>query len=356
MTARFRLENIVRRYRQLGSGRSAEVLRVPQLEVAAGEIVAVIGPNGSGKSTLLETMAFLHAPEEGRVHLDGQDVWAEGAALAARRQCPMLLQRNVLFKTTVLRNIMYGLRVRGVSRHEACRRAEEVMALVRLEALARRGHRELSGGERQRVALARLLALRPATLLLDEPTAHVDHANAQLIEDIIHQMHQETGMTVVLASHDSQQAHKLAGRVVTLFDGQLITGTMDNLLRGRICQEPAGLLFCSEDNVRLALSPAAFPSEVKDGLPSPETRIQVAVDAERIEVQVTQRGLADPAIGLIEAVQQIRGRCRLRIRMTRSRTLDADLMPAEYQRLGLNIGTSVVVRIGDGGLRLLHSM
>jgi energy-coupling factor transporter ATP-binding protein EcfA2 len=227
VTPRYRLENVVRRYRPLHCGQAIEALRVPSLKVAPGEILAVVGPNGSGKSTLLETMAFLAPPDEGRVLLDGRDAWAEGRALAARRRCPMLLQRSVLFKTSVLGNVMYGLRARGVRRAEARHKAQEVLRQVGLEGLARRTHRELSGGERQRVALARLLALEPETLLLDEPTAHVDRANAQLIDEIIRRLHADAAMTVILASHDRRQAESLADRVVALLDGRLLTGTGD---------------------------------------------------------------------------------------------------------------------------------
>jgi ABC-type sulfate/molybdate transport systems ATPase subunit len=221
VTPRYQLEDVVRRHRASRSGEAIEALRAPRLEVAPHEIVAVVGPNGSGKSTLLETMAFLSRPDEGRVLLDGRDVWAEGESLASRRRCPMLLQRAVLFKTTVLKNVMYGLRVRGQSRAEARRKAERVLRLVRLDKLANRTNRELSGGERQRVALARLLAIEPETLLLDEPTAHVDRFNAQLIERTIQELHENSGMTVILASHDLRQAQALASRVVTLLDGKL---------------------------------------------------------------------------------------------------------------------------------------
>ena len=96
MTPLYRLERVVRRYRPARSPGMIEALRVPALEVAPGEMLGVVGPNGSGKSTLLETMAFLAKPNEGRILLDGEDVWAEGKSLDARRSCPMLAEKSWL--------------------------------------------------------------------------------------------------------------------------------------------------------------------------------------------------------------------------------------------------------------------
>jgi len=222
MTPRYTLDGLVRRYRESGTGRTIEALHVDRLEIFPGEIVAVVGPNGSGKSTLLESMAFLERPDEGRILLDGQDVWRQDRALAARRRCPILLQRSVLFQTTVLKNVMYGLRLRGLARDDARRRAEQFLGLVGLGQLAHRRHRELSGGERQRVALARLLALEPEILLLDEPTAHVDQDNQQLIEQLIRDLHGRSPMTIILASHDPRLASALSGRVIALSAGRVV--------------------------------------------------------------------------------------------------------------------------------------
>ncbi len=223
---RYLLEDVVRRYEGLRGGGSVEALRVPRLEVEAGEALAVVGPNGSGKSTLLETMGFLHRPEEGRVLLDGADVWREGRGLEARRRCPLLLQKTVLFNRTVVENVMYGLRVRGLGAREARVRAEAVLRQVGLDELGDRGHRELSGGERQRAALARVLALEPEVLLLDEPTAQIDQENARVIEEVIGGLRERTQMTVILASHDLEQARRLADRIVTLVGGRLVEASI----------------------------------------------------------------------------------------------------------------------------------
>lgn len=224
MSAGYRLRGIVRRYRGARGQEICEALRLADLDMAAGEIVAVVGPNGSGKSTLLEVMAFLHRPDEGQILLDGADVWAEGRGLAARRRCAMLLQKTVLFRTTVLKNVAYGLRLRGMGRVEIRRRTAEVLERLALGDLADRSWRELSGGQQQRVALARLLVLEPEVLLLDEPTSQVDSENQQIIETVLREQHAARGTTIILASHDHQQAAALADRVVALSAGRVVDG------------------------------------------------------------------------------------------------------------------------------------
>jgi tungstate transport system ATP-binding protein len=356
VTPRYRLEHVVRRYRPLGSGRAVEALRVARLEVAPGEILGVVGPNGSGKSTLLETMAFLRRPDEGRVLLDGRDVWQEGTTLAARRRCPTLLQRTVLFKTTVLKNVMYGMRARGMSRSVARRKAEHVLRLVRLDGLARRMHRELSGGERRRVALARLLALEPEILLLDEPTAHVDHDNASLIEQIIRDLHATRGMTVILASHDLRQAQSLAHRVVTLVDGQLFSGTIENFFVGRLEAQNGQFTFRAEDDFCLRLPAEAFAEESRpSGTPSLDAPVRIAIDAERLQVFPEHEPAACFLGGRIESVDQHRDRYRLMVRLEAGQRLWASVSQTDYERLGLNLGRSVGLRLADQSVRILRS-
>ena len=356
---RYVLQDVVQRYRESRTGRSVEALQVPRLDVKAGEILAVVGHNGSGKSTLLETMAFLHKPSAGTILLDGRDVWAEKASLAARRRCPILLQRAVLFKTTVRKNVAYGLRMRGLGRREAYRRAEAVLRLVRLGPLAHRGHRELSGGERRRVALARLLALEPEILLLDEPTAHVDHANEQLIEELIRDLHTRTDMTVVLASHNARQAMALADRVVTLVDGQLVFGTLDNFFSGTLEKGREGYTFRDETGLVLPLLPEMIADQDETLSTSP-ARWEIAIDASRLEVlprgeeDASTAGVPPPTLfGQIESVRQQQESCRLRVRLVGGQRLRVDVAISEYRRLGLNLGATVGLRPAEGAIRLL---
>jgi tungstate transport system ATP-binding protein len=326
------------------------------LEVVRGEILGVVGPNGSGKSTLLETLAFLAKPDEGRILLDGQDIWTVGKSLDARRRCPMLLQRTVLFKTSVLKSVMYGLRARGMSRSESRQKAESVLRLVRLDDLAHRTRRELSGGERQRVALARLLALEPEVLVLDEPTAHVDHANARLIEEIIQQLHETRGMTVVLASHDLRQAQTLADRVVTLLDGQLFSGTMDNLLAGRLQAVDDGLAFRGDNDLLLRFAPEAIVCEQRNGCAQlTETPIRIALDAGRLEILPGEAPSDCQLAGTIESVHKRRDQCRVLVRLQTGQGVTATLPKSDYARLGLNIGSKACLRLAKRALRVIRT-
>lgn len=354
MTERFELQNVVRRYRESRTGRTVEALRVARFQVAAGETVAVVGPNGSGKSTLLETMAFLHRPEGGQVLLDGRDPWATGQSLAARRRCPMLLQRTALLRTSVLRNVMVPLRLRGVSRAEARRRSRAVLERVGLGALAHRGRKELSGGERRRVALARLLAIEPEILLLDEPTAHVDPANQKLIEEIVHQLGTESGATVVLATHSSRQAAELADRVVTLVEGRLIDAPADNLIWGSFVSDDSRPVFQAEGGLHLLLDEESAKA-VDERWPAIEHElVQIAVDPARIEV-LAATGQAGMLRGEIESVRRLGDRCRLTIQVAGNQRMRAEMMFADYARQQLNVGAAVELRLGTGAIHIVSS-
>ena len=222
MTELYRLEQVVRRYHEPG-GKVREALRLSSLEVATGEILAVVGPNGSGKSTLLELLALLERPDEGVLRLGGRDPWSAGAGtlLADRRRLVLLLQRTVLFRAPVVDNVMVGLRFRGVPRREARQHALAVLEHLGLADLADRGSRELSGGEKQRVALARALVLEPEVLLLDEPTAHVDEASERTIWEVVQERHRKTGLTVILTSHHLPQVSRWATRTIALDRGRI---------------------------------------------------------------------------------------------------------------------------------------
>lgn len=198
-----------------------EVLRIPRLEINAGEILAVVGPSGAGKSTLLRLLNFLEAPTRGQVIFDGHEFSADRQMpLTVRRRVTTVSQRPMLLNRSVQANVEYGLRLRG-------HRANVPAALAAIEqvgllGLTRQPALTLSGGEAQRVALARALVLRPAVLLLDEPTANLDPYNVALIENTVRDLNRQHHTTLVLVTHNLFQAQRLAQRVAFLLDGTLV--------------------------------------------------------------------------------------------------------------------------------------
>lgn len=208
----YRLANLSKQY-----GDRA-VLRVPELEIGEGETLALIGPSGAGKSTLLRLLALLESPTSGTLAYDGQQI-AGPVPVALQRQVTLMFQHPLLLDTTVEQNAGYGLRVRGRRDRQ---KIAAVLEQLGLGELVSARVKSLSGGEQQRVALARALVIQPRVLLLDEPTAHLDPYNVQIIEEAIAELQRTRGTTIVLATHNLHQARRLATRTAVLLDGEPI--------------------------------------------------------------------------------------------------------------------------------------
>lgn len=197
------------------------VLKVDDLGIHPGEVLALLGPSGAGKSTLLRLLNFLELPSAGEISFRGQVIsGVSPASLEMRRRVTTVFQRPVLLNRSVWDNVRYGLTLRG----ERNGKAEVAGALeqVGLTSFARQQARTLSGGEAQRVALARALVLRPDVLLLDEPTANLDPYNVSLIEQIVQRANREQGATVVMVTHNLHQARRLGTRVGLLLEGAVV--------------------------------------------------------------------------------------------------------------------------------------
>ena len=189
------------------------------LEIAPGELVALLGPSGCGKSTLLRILAGLQVQSEGEVRIGGQCV--DGLA-PRQRGVGIVFQNYALFPhMTVAANVAYGLEANGVARRDAAHKAMQMLEMVRMEAFAKRYPRELSGGQQQRVALARTLAVEPRILLLDEPFAALDK-NLRLDMQIeIRRLQRELNITTVMVTHDQEEAMSMADRVAVFNHGRL---------------------------------------------------------------------------------------------------------------------------------------
>ena len=186
------------------------------IEAGKGRITTIVGVNGAGKTTLLRILAGLDVPSRGKVLIEG----LETDSMKLRAHCTMVFQKTVMFGGSVHRNVAYGLQINRVSALDVPDRVRSALALVNLEGFERRNARKLSSGEQQRVAIARALALERNIILVDEPTANLDPANAMIIERAIRECAQTR--VVLLSTHNLSQARRLSDRVIHLYKGRVV--------------------------------------------------------------------------------------------------------------------------------------
>lgn len=189
------------------------------LEIASGELVALLGPSGCGKTTTLRMISGLDGPTRGEVLFDGKDM---SAVPVRDRNVGMVFQRYALFPhMNVERNITFGLRVRKLAQDEVRERLEEILDIVQLTAFRHRFPAQLSGGQMQRVAIARTLITKPSVLMMDEPLANLDTNLRGEMRRFIRDLQQRFNITTIFVTHDQVEAMELSDRVAVLFDGRL---------------------------------------------------------------------------------------------------------------------------------------
>ena len=200
--------------------RQSVVLDQFSLEIAPGEVMALIGPSGSGKSTAMRCVAGFVRPLRGRVLIGATDVTQ---LPPHARDIGMVVQNYALFPhMTIEDNVAFGLRARQAPRAHIARRIAECLQLVGMAALRGRYPRQLSGGQQQRVAIARALAIEPSVLLLDEPLSALDAQIRRAMVEELANLHQSLpGLTVLYVTHDQSEALTLADRIALLKDGRL---------------------------------------------------------------------------------------------------------------------------------------
>ena len=190
------------------------------LSIRKGEIFALLGSSGCGKSTLLRMLAGFEQPTSGSIRLNGLDL----AGLPPyERPINMMFQSYALFPhLTVAENIAFGLKREGMPKDQIAQRVDEMLQLVRLRDYARRKPHQLSGGQQQRVALARSLAKRPQLLLLDEPLGALDKKLREQTQFELVNIIESVGVTVVMVTHDQEEAMTMASRVAVMSEGKVL--------------------------------------------------------------------------------------------------------------------------------------
>lgn len=207
-----------------GPGENLEIFQNINLVITAGEALAIVGASGSGKSTLLHLMGALDTPSAGKILFDGKDMaemTPDGKAAFRNRELGFVFQfHHLLPEFSTVENVAMQAIIGGMPRREALERAREMLARVDLESRMDHKVTTLSGGERQRAAIARAVLMRPRVLLADEPTGNLDESTGARVGELLVQLNQEFGMTLVVVTHNRELAASM-GRSLELRSGVL---------------------------------------------------------------------------------------------------------------------------------------
>ena len=226
---------------------AATALEDVSLTIEDGELIGLLGHTGSGKTTLVQHLNGLLKPTSGKVVVDGLDITEKDVSLLeVRRRVGLVFQypEYQLFEETVARDVAFGPKNLGLSEQEVDQRVRFALREVGLayDEIAQRSPFELSGGQMRRVAIAGVLAMRPGTLILDEPTAGLDPAGRRSILGMIRELHAAGGLTVVMVSHNMDDISSLATRLVVMSRGRMVlTGTPREVFQHRELLESIGL-------------------------------------------------------------------------------------------------------------------
>ena len=209
----------------IGQPNELEILRGIDLQVKKGEFLSIVGASGSGKSTLMNIIGALDRPTEGTYTLDGvpmADVPDDMLSEIRNLKIGFVFQTfNLIPRTTALRNVELPMVYAGARRSPCTKRAKALLEIVGMGERMKHLPNELSGGQKQRVAIARAMANDPAIILADEPTGALDSSTGRMVMDIVHDLHERQGKTIVLITHNPELAAETQ-RIVTISDGRII--------------------------------------------------------------------------------------------------------------------------------------
>lgn len=212
-----------------------DALKDVSLTIEDGDIYGIIGMSGAGKSTLVRCINLLEKPTAGEVVVDGQrlDTMTPAQLRAARREITMIFQRfNLLMQRTCLQNVCFPMELSGMKKADAVRRAKELLELVGLPDKAQAYPAQLSGGQQQRIAIARALATQPKVLLCDEATSALDPNTTHQILELIRDINQKLGITVVVITHQMSVIEEICGRVAIISESRIVeSGAVSDVFR-----------------------------------------------------------------------------------------------------------------------------
>jgi molybdopterin-binding protein len=321
------------------------VLSIDELFIPKAGVTVLVGENGSGKTTLLRLLGGLIEPLEGSIEHQGQD--------GLRARSVMVHQAPLMFRGTVLQNVGYGLRIRGVLNPERGRRAGLALAKVGLEGFERRRASALSGGEMQRVALARALALDPRVLLLDEPTANVDPDSRAVVERVIREC-AAAGAAVIMSTHAMDIAYRLCDTLVRLEAGRIVP-VLENVLKGSVEQVDERFTRFRVAGAAVGTAHAAHAAPAGPVILCPARQGDFRVAVLPMDELILSR---EPLVS--SARNQLRGRVTdlhevdglVRVTLDCGVPFHAIVTPAAAAEIGVEIGQDLVVTFKASAVRL----
>jgi putative spermidine/putrescine transport system ATP-binding protein len=315
---------------------ATRVLDRVSLDIARGEMVALLGSSGCGKTTLLRSIAGFVVPESGAIRIEGRDLLA---LPPERRGAAMMFQSYALWPhMSVEANIGYGLRMRGWKKDAIAQRVQEMLALLQLEGFGPRPVTALSGGQRQRVALGRALAVSPSLLLLDEPMSNLDYRVRLDLRHELRALQKRIGITAVYVTHDREEALTLADRIAVIDAGRIAQyGTPEEVFHRPSSAFVAG--FMGADN-RLPLTQRPDGSLVapEQGVEGRAVDAHFRADAARLAAPGESDDASVTLPGVVEQVYYVGQGYRYRVR-----TRDAQIWVHASQRFAEGTSAAVVV-------------
>ncbi|MGH8492578.1 MAG: sulfate/molybdate ABC transporter ATP-binding protein [Moraxellaceae bacterium] len=318
------------------------------LNVAAGELVALLGPSGCGKTTLLRIIAGLESADSGSILFHGEDTTQQHVR---ERQVGFVFQHYALFRhMSVFENVAFGLRVRPrkerPSKAEIRKKVKTLLELVQLDWLADRYPSQLSGGQRQRIALARALAVEPKLLLLDEPFGALDAKVRKDLRRWLRQLHDEIHVTSVFVTHDQEEALEVADRIVVLNKGHIEqVGTPDE-----VYQSPASpFVYSFLGNVNLFHGRVDGGFADLGGLKLPAGDHAGAEGSQAVayvrphDIEISREALTEALQGEVLEVRRLGGLVRLVLRRDQDQ-VEVELSRERYQEEAVDVGEQVWFR------------
>ena len=333
------VEQLTKRFTAGGTPAVSDV----SFHAPSAAITTLLGPSGAGKSTLLRLIAGLELPDSGSVRIEGVDCTH---LPVQKRGIGVVFQSYALFKhMTVRQNIAFGLETRRLPRSEIEGRVDEMLKLVQLEELGKRYPGQLSGGQRQRVAFARALAIQPKLLLLDEPFGALDSRVRIELREWLQSLHEQTGVTTLLVTHDQEEALEISQHVVVLSDGSVaqagppeeiydrpatpfvasfVGGT--SILRGHV----------RSGRAQVGTLLVAAPQSAREG-----ESVQAFVRPHDIKLARAANGGNELTTSRVERLKSVGGYVKVLLKLPSGETVAVEVPRAEFEDLGVVEGDHV---------------